>query len=73
MLVFGVDVPLVEVIFAFAIIIFILFIEAVIVIGLLIKQMNKTKQLSELIEKMSETILAIKKVEIEELDRIRRR
>ena len=40
---------------------------------MLIKDMNKTKKLAELIEKLSETILQIKKAEIEELDKIKRK
>jgi len=72
MLVFGVDVPLIEVILAFALVTFILLVEAVMVIVLLIKQMNKTKKLSGLVEDLSGTILEIKKAEIEELDRIRK-
>ena len=72
MLVFGYDVPLVEVIFALVIVIFILFVETIIVIALLIKQLNKTRKLGELIERLSETLLSIKKAEIEELDRLRK-
>lgn len=72
MLVFGYDVPLIEIVFALAIIMFILFVEVIIVIILLIKEMNKTKHLAQLIEKLSETILSIKKLEIEELDKIRK-
>ena len=73
MLVFGVDIPLVEVIFVLSIIIFILLIEAIVVISLLVKQMNKTKQLTGLIEKLSSTILEIKKKEIEQLDKLKKR
>ena len=73
MLVFGVDIPLVEILFALLVMIIILFIEAIIVIGMLIKQMNKTKQLAQLVEKLSDTILQIKKAEIEELDKIKGR
>lgn len=73
MLVFGVDVPLVEVVLVFAIIIFILLVECIVIVGLLINQMNKTKKLTELVEKLSSTILAIKKSEIEELEKIRRK
>lgn len=73
MLVFGVDVPLIEVVLVFAIIIFIILVEALVIISLLVKQTNKTRKLAELIEKLSETILAIKKAEIEELDKIRRK
>jgi hypothetical protein len=73
MLVFGIDVPLVEVIFALAIIIFILLVESIVIISLLIKQMNKSKKLGTLIEQLSETLLQIKKAEIEELDKIKRK
>ena len=71
MLVFGVDVPLVEVIFTLAIILFFLLVESIIVVTLLLKQMNKTKQLSGLIKNLSETLLQIKKAEIDELERIK--
>jgi hypothetical protein len=73
MLVFGIDVPLVEVIFALAIIIFILLVESIVIISLLIKQMNKSKKLGSLIEQLSETLLQIKKAEIEELDKIKKK
>jgi len=71
MLLFGVEVPLVEIIFILAVIMFILLIEMIVVISLLLKEMNKTKHLSELVEKLSETILSIKKAEIEELDKLK--
>ena len=73
MLVFGVDIPLVEIILIFALIIFLLLVEVIIVITLLLRHLNKTKKLSLLIEKLSETMLEIKRAEIEELDKLRRR
>jgi len=73
MLVFGVDVPLVEVVITLSIIVFIILIEAIIVIGILIKQSNKSRQLTDLIEKLSETILEIKKAELNQLDKQRSR
>ena len=73
MLIFGVDIPLVEVVFALAVIIFIILVELIVLVSLMLKQMHKTKQLGDLIEKLSETILSIKKAEIEELDKIRHR
>lgn len=73
MLVFGVDIPLIEVIFAVGIIMFILLIETIVVISLLIKQMNKSKRLAELVEKLSDSILDIKRSEIQELDKLNRR
>ena len=71
MLVFGIDIPLVEVILTLGVVIFLLFIESIVLVALLVRQMTKTKKLVELVEKLSETILAIKKAEIEELDRMR--
>ncbi len=50
MLVFGIDVPLIEIIFAMAIILFLLLVESIVVVSLLARQMGKTKRLSELIE-----------------------
>ena len=73
MLIFGIDVPLIEIIFVLALVIFIILIEVIVIVSLLIKQMNKSKQLAFLIEQLSETILSIKKVEIEELDKLRKR
>ncbi len=72
MLVFGVDVPLVEIILIFAIVIFILLVESVIILALLVKQLQKTKNVGVLLEKLSQTLLEIKKAEIDELDKLRR-
>ncbi len=71
MLVFGVDVPLVELILVFAIITFILLAEALVIIVLLINQLNKTKNLSELIQKSSETFFSEKKADLEPISRVR--
>lgn len=73
MLVFGIDVPLIEVVLGLAVVTFILLAEALIVVILLIKQINKSRKLMSLVEKLSQTILEIKKVEIEELDKLRGR
>lgn len=73
MLVFGIDVPLIEVIFVFLIISFILLIEIIVIVALLVKHTNKSKKLTDLVEKLSETILEIKKAEIQELDKLKRR
>lgn len=72
MLVFGVDIPLVEIILIFGVVIFILLVESVIIIALLVKQLQKTKNVGVLLEKLSQTLLEIKKAEIDELDRLRR-
>jgi hypothetical protein len=71
MLAFGVDIPLIEIILVFAIIMFILLVEALVIISLLVKQMNQNKNLSQLLQNLSTTLLEIKKKEIEELDKIR--
>ncbi|MBU0460429.1 MAG: hypothetical protein KKH52_05125 [Nanoarchaeota archaeon] len=47
MLVFGVDIPLVEIILTLGVIMFILLIEGIVIISLLIKQLNKVKDLSK--------------------------
>ncbi|MBI4983501.1 hypothetical protein HZC32_02555 [Candidatus Woesearchaeota archaeon] len=73
MLVFGIDIPLIEVILVFAVIMFILLIEAIIIISILVRHLNKTKKLAELVEKLSETVLAIKKAEIDELDKLKKK
>jgi len=73
MLVFGIDIPLVEVIIGFMIISFIILVEVIVIISLLVKQMNKTKKLLSLINQLSETVLSIKKAEILELDKLKRK
>ncbi len=73
MLIFGIDIPLIEVVFGLSIIIFIILLEVIVLVTLMLRQMQKTRQLASLIEKLSETILSIKKAEIEELDKIRKR
>ena len=73
MLVFGVDIPLVEIFLVFAIVVFILLVESVIIIALLVKQQQKTKNMGLLLEKLSQILLEIKKAEIDELDKLRSR
>jgi len=72
-LVGGVDVPLIEVLLIFGVVIFILLIESIIIIGLLVKQLQKTKNVGVLLERLSQVLLEIKKAEIDELDKLRRR
>ena len=69
MIIFGIDVPLVEILFTLTIIMFILFIESIIVVILMFRQMNKTKKLSETIQSISETLLEIKKAEVQQMSR----
>ena len=70
-LVSGIDIPLLEVILIFGVIIFILLIESIIIIGLLVKQLQKTKNVGLLLERLSQVLLEIKKAEIDELDKLR--
>ena len=73
MLAFGVDIPIVEIILIFGIVVFILLIESVIIIGLLVKQLQKTRNVGQLLERLSQTLLEIKNAEIDELDKLRRK
>ncbi|MBI2668850.1 hypothetical protein HYX14_03330 [Candidatus Woesearchaeota archaeon] len=73
MLVFGVDVPLVEVVVGLVIISFILFIEAIVIIILLLKHQNKSKEVTVLQQRMAETLLDLKRAEVDVLDKVRRR
>ncbi len=49
MLVFGIDIPLVEIIFALAIILVILMIEAIVVLAMIASQLQKVKNELELL------------------------
>ncbi len=66
MLVFGVDIPLVEVVLTVSIILFILLIETAIVVSLAVKQMNKAKELLEAMDTLVRT--AVKKDEVKKED-----
>jgi len=72
-LVGGVDIPLIEVILVFGVVVFILLIESIIIIGLLVKQLQKTKNVGMLLERLSQVLLEIKKAEIDEWDKLRRK
>ena len=72
-LVGGVDIPLIEVILVFGVVVFILLVESIIIIGLLVKQLQKTKNVGVLLERLSQVLLEIKKAEIDELDKLRRK
>lgn len=69
-LVFGIDIPLVEVLLTLGVITLLLLVESLIVVALLMRQMSKTKKVGEAVERLSEAILQIKKAEIEELDKL---
>lgn len=72
-LLFGIDIPLIQVIIVFFIISFLILVEIIIVMLLLTRLLEKAKQRDELQKRMLEALLEVKKREIEELDRIRRK
>ena len=71
MLVFGIDIPLVELIIGMSFIMFILLVEVLVLVVLLMKHYHKTKKVVELVHKLSDTILEIKKAEIVELGKLK--
>ncbi len=73
MLVFGVDIPQIEIVFALVIISFILFIEAIIVIILLLRHQNKSKEVTVLQQRMAETLLDLKRAEVDVLDKLKKK
>jgi len=72
MLVFGVDVPLIEVVFALAVIGFIVLIEIIIVVVLLMKSLRKVKEVGDLLTNLSQILLEVKKEEMKEIERLKR-
>ncbi len=73
MIIFGVDVPLAELLLVLVVIIIILLIEALVIIFLLMSQTDRSRRQTELLEKLSQTMLEIKKAEITELEKIRKK
>ena len=71
-LMFGVDIPLLQVILVFTVISIILLIEIIVVMLMLMKQAGHSKQKQELLKQMMDTLLEIKDKEIEELAQLRR-
>tara|TARA_Y100000310_G_C20390971_1_gene672749 strand:- start:569 stop:787 length:219 start_codon:yes stop_codon:yes gene_type:complete len=72
MLVFGIDIPLIEVVFALAMIGFIILVEIIIVVVLLMKNLNKAKELGDTLNKLAQVLLSVKKEEIKEIERLKR-
>lgn len=72
-LLFGVDIPLIQIIVIFFILSFLVLVEIIIVMLILTKMLEKAKQRDELQKQMMDTLLQIKSKEIEELGRIRRK
>ncbi len=71
MLVFGVDIPLIEVVFALAMVGFIILVEIIIVVVLLMKNLNKAKELGDTLNKLAQVLLSVKKEEIKEIERLK--
>jgi len=65
MLVFGVDIPVVEVIFTVAVLIIIILVEAVVMLFVFIKQMNKMKNVVTSLENMYHLSSHAKREELE--------
>jgi len=57
MLIFGIDVPLIEIMFVMGVILFILLIEVIFILSLLVKHLNKTKKLGEEMQNLSNSLL----------------
>ena len=72
-LVFGIDIPLIQIIIVFFIISFLVLLEIIIVMLLLTKVLEKARMRDELQKQMLEALLEIKKKEIEELDLIKKK
>jgi len=64
MIVYGFDIPMIEILLAVIIISFILLIEAIVVIIFLVKQQHKIKAQMELLHQFSGTLMEIKNVEM---------
>ncbi len=64
MLIFGLDVPLVEILLLFLVIIFVLLIEAIVLIGILMKQLNHARRHAEHATKLSTALTQLKQIEL---------
>ena len=72
MYLFGVDVPLVEVMFAFTVIAMIILIEITIILIMLSYQIKASKKLGKNIRRLSYTLLKLEDKELAELDKLGR-
>ena len=72
MLLFGIDVPLVEVVFFLAVMMFVLFLEAIVIITLLLRHLNQAKDFNSSAQRVSEALLSMKKAELEELEKVKK-
>lgn len=72
-LLFGVDIPLIQIIVIFFILSFLVLVEIIIVMLILTKMLEKAKQRDELQKQMMETLIDVKRKEIEELNLLKRK
>jgi len=72
MLVFGVDIPLIEVVFALALISFVILVEIIVVVILLMQNLNRSKDLSDTLVKLAQILLDVKKEELKEIEKLKR-
>lgn len=72
MLAFGVDVPLIEIVFALAIVGFILLIEIIVVVILLMQNLKKAKELGDSLGNLSKILLDVKKKEMGKIERVKK-
>ena len=71
MLVFGIDIPLIEVIFGLVLVSFIILAEIVVVVILLMKNLSRTKEMAELLNKLSNVLLEVKREEMKEIEKLK--
>ena len=71
MFVFGIDIPLVELIFAFTIIAIIILIEITIILLLMAYQMKNSRKLGSQIKALSNKLMRLEGKELAEIDRLR--
>ena len=71
MLVFGVDIPLIEVVFVLVIVSIIILIEIIVIVVLLTRNLKKTREVGDLLKELSNVLLAVKKEELKEIDRLK--
>ncbi|MBI2666466.1 hypothetical protein HYX13_02545 [Candidatus Woesearchaeota archaeon] len=72
MLVFGIDVPLVEVVLLFLIVTVILLVEVLVLIGLLMKEIHHARRYAQHATKLSETLGRMNQIELKKLKLIKR-
>lgn len=61
MLVFGIDVPLVEIVLTISIVMVLLLIEAIVLVALLMKNLQNTKKINALANQLAQSLLEVKK------------